>query len=502
MLIKKKPFEFWNYRDTRNTKLVRPPAPVLTPVSGPKTVKGFISHHVLLPLEDLPEQLLNRFRADLTLVNPDFDKARKYGKGFVSYAIPEFVRLYSMDTQYLALPRSVRMQYVHNRFADCGLTLELEDIRPEFETVPFPAKGEISPLFYQHEAIDKILGGNIVLKFRCGKGKTIMALMAVANLRLRTLILVRTNILLGQWVESIQRIFDVSEDQIGVINGKKKTEGLITVATQQSLSAMPRDDKRRIGETYGHVIVDECHECGARLYRDLMTYFKARKVTGLSATPEREDKMTPVLKLYIGPIQEVDDLGPFNTEVHLRKTAFTYHFDGKKDKYHELIEALIHNEARNQLIVNDLMKYYLEGLIVICYSSRIEHMEILETMLKQRIPDVQTDILASRKYGAALKIQDQEDIKQRLKNQEIQVLNGGKIVEQGFDCPPLSVAVLATPTKSKRLIEQVLGRCQREFPGKSKAVLVDYVDENTKILLWQFFNKNRKLYKDMVKVWM
>lgn len=249
-------------------------------------------------------------------------------------------------------------------------------------------------------------------------------------------------------------------------------------------------------------LTHNCHECGAKMYRELMTYFKARKVTGLSATPYREDKMDPVLKLYIGQIQEVDDLGPFNTEVHLRKTAFTYPFDGKKHKYNELIKSLIHNDARNQLIVDDLKRYYLEGHIVVCYSSRIEHMEILAAMLKQQIPDVETDILASRRHGSTLKIQDQEHIKERLKKQEIQVLNGGKIIEQGFDCPPLSVAVLATPTKSKRLIEQVLGRCQREYPGKGKAVLLDYVDENTKILLWQFFNKNRKLYKDMKKVWL
>lgn len=258
MLIKKKPFQWWNYRDTRGSKTVKPAAPALSPVAEPRTVKGFISHHILLPVQELPEPLLNRFRADLTLTNPQFEKARKYGKGFVSYTIPEFVRLYNIDTQYLALPRSIRMQYVHNRFADCNLTLELEDIRPEFEAIPFPEKGEMYPLFYQNEAIEKILGGNIVLKFRCGMGKTIMALMAVTNLRLRTLILVRTNILLSQWVESIQRIFDIPEDQIGVINGRKKKEGLITVATEQSLSAMPREAKRHIGETYGHVIIDEC----------------------------------------------------------------------------------------------------------------------------------------------------------------------------------------------------------------------------------------------------
>lgn len=249
-------------------------------------------------------------------------------------------------------------------------------------------------------------------------------------------------------------------------------------------------------------LVHNCHEAAAPLYRDLMTHFKARYVTGLSATPFREDKLDPVLKLYVGPIIEIDDLGPFVTEVRLRKTMFTYHFDSKKHQYHKLIEALIHNENRNQLIVEDLKNYYLDGKIVVCYSSRIDHMHILEKMLKKAIPDVKTDILASRRHGATLTIKDQELIKDKLRSQEIQILNGGKIIEQGFDAPPLSVAVLATPTKSKRLVLQVLGRCQREFPGKGGAILHDYVDEMTKILLFQFFNKNKRIYKDMKKVWL
>jgi len=262
MLIKKanQTFQFWNYQDTRKKSFhkLRPPELPIIKVNKTKIVKGLISHHILLPLSDMPKALTARLRADLTLRNPEWELARKYGKGFVSYAIPEFVRFYSMDTQYLGLPRSVKMNYVHARFKDCGLKLKLQDIRPKFETVTFPEKGIIKPWFFQVEGINKILGGNICLKFRCGRGKTICTLMAVAKLRLKTLILVRTNILLSQWVDAIHQVFNVSDAEIGRINGKYKTEGLITVATEQSLVALPRSEKRRIGETYGHVVFDEC----------------------------------------------------------------------------------------------------------------------------------------------------------------------------------------------------------------------------------------------------
>jgi superfamily II DNA or RNA helicase len=128
-------------------------------------------------------------------------------------------------------------------------------------------------------------------------------------------------------------------------------------------------------------------------------------------------------------------------------------------------------------------------------------MEILERMSREQIPNIRTDIIASRKYGVTLTIEDQERTREAMRSRQLDAVAGGKIIEQGFDCPPLEVAILATPTKSKRLIEQVLGRCQRESPGKKQAILVDYIDQHVKILMYQFFNKNQKLYKNYWKIY-
>jgi len=162
---------------------------------------------------------------------------------------------------------------------------------------------------------------------------------------------------------------------------------------------------------------------------------------------------------------------------------------------------LIHDADRNSLIVKDAIRFVSEGKLVVMYSNRIEHMEILERLIQEQMPGVRTDIIASRKNGVTLTIEDQERVREAMRTRQLDAVAGGKIIEQGFDCPPLEVAILATPTKSKRLIEQVLGRCQREFLGKKQAILVDYIDEHVKILLFQFFNKNQKLYKNYKKVY-
>ena len=443
---------------------------------------------------------MNRLRADLTLKNPDFESAVKYGKGFVSYSIPEFIYMYLMDEDYIGLPRSIKQTYLLNKFEQCGIKLNLVDKRPIFETIEVGLKEGKQPLFYQVDAIQKIVDGNVILKFRCGMGKTVIALMAVAQIKLRTLIIVRTNVILTQWVDAIKQYLVFDEKDIGIINQDSKIEGKITIATEQSLVAFSRDEKRRLGEIYGHVIVDECHEIGAGQYRDLVTFFKARKITGLTATPNRDDGLTIVLKLFIVQIVEVDDIGESNLRIKIVKTKFNFQFDKKTQQYNKLLEHLSEDFDRNQLIIDEIKTFLEQDRIIVCYSSRVKHMEILNDMLVSQVPNVKSDILANERYGKKVSITEQNNIKNKLVNGEIQVLFGGKIVEQGFDCPILSTVILATPTRSLRLVEQVIGRCQREYKGKQVPVFVDFFDENTDILKYQFFTKSRKIYSNYEKV--
>jgi hypothetical protein len=46
-----------------------------------------------------------------------------------------------------------------------------------------------------------------------------------------------------------------------------------------------------------------------------------------------------------------------------------------------------------------------------------------------------------------------------------------------------------------RLLKQLIGRAQREFPGKKAAYLIDFVDEEVPVLKYQFFNRHKKFLK-------
>jgi len=306
----KNQFEFWNFRDVRKIKF-----PVLKTIEVVETsskisnsIEILISHGYLIPLENTPIEILQFFKSDLTISNPEFEDCVKYGKGFVPKHIQQYLYLYLIDSKYIALPRSIKKEILEEQFRKKGIQVFYKDIRPNFEKLIYILKPSTEPWYYQYDAIDKIVNSqNSILKFNCGKGKTILTLIAVYKIQLRTLILLRNNLLLQQWKSEILEMFIIDEKDIGIFNGDSKTHGKITLATVQSLANLSRDEKRKISEMYGYIIADECHEGGGNQYLKLLQMFKCKKISGLTATPIRSDGKSKIIVCYIGKIIKIDD---------------------------------------------------------------------------------------------------------------------------------------------------------------------------------------------------
>jgi superfamily II DNA or RNA helicase len=58
----------------------------------------------------------------------------------------------------------------------------------------------------------------------------------------------------------------------------------------------------------------------------------------------------------------------------------------------------------------------------------------------------------------------------------------GQLIGEGFDCKALSTLFLATPIRFDGRLLQYLGRVLRPAPGKDKAKVYDYVDEEVGVL--------------------
>ena len=67
-------------------------------------------------------------------------------------------------------------------------------------------------------------------------------------------------------------------------------------------SETPRDFSLDAFDSFGHVVIDECHRIPSEKFSRALKKINTKYMLGLSATPTRSDGLTKVLKWYIGDI--------------------------------------------------------------------------------------------------------------------------------------------------------------------------------------------------------
>jgi superfamily II DNA or RNA helicase len=114
----------------------------------------------------------------------------------------------------------------------------------------------VTPRPYQKDALAAWgkAGACGVVVLPTGAGKTVLALMAMEAVSVRTLVVVPTIDLLHQWHDTICARFGLESDAVGMIGGGFRTTRPFTVITYDS-AAMPRRELSDVGL----LIFDEAH---------------------------------------------------------------------------------------------------------------------------------------------------------------------------------------------------------------------------------------------------
>lgn len=159
---------------------------------------------------------------------------------------------------------------------------------------------------YQREALDawRDAGDRGVLELPTGAGKTVIAIRAMVELGVPTLVVVPTVDLLNQWQRELEAEFDVP---IGRFGGGEQRQEAITVSTYDSAYLKAED----IGDAFEFVVFDEVHHLGGEGYRDVARLLAAPARLGLTATFERPDDAHETVAELIGDrvyALDVDDL--------------------------------------------------------------------------------------------------------------------------------------------------------------------------------------------------
>lgn len=464
------------------TPWLAPPSRIkkLNPITGPlpKKITLVLGNQIYLEKAELTNPALkNRLIRLAAFHNPEFYKAQAMRRS--TYKTDRIINCCEDFVKHMGIPIGC-LEDILCVLDELGIKAEIVDERYTGKYFHARFKGVLRP--DQKMAAEAMLQNDTgVMAASTAFGKTIIGIYLISERCVNTLILVHRKQLLDQWISRLKTFLEIPEDAIGQISGGKWTPTFkIDVATIQSLRK--KGIVNDVVGQYGHLIIDECHIVPARSFEIVARQCKARYITGLSATVTRKDGHHPIIFMNCGPVRyRVDDKKqavqrPFHHKVFIRKTKFslpTELLNKEILQIHEIYNAMIEDEERNQMIVTDVINAISRKRSPIVLTERISHLEKLASMLS---PHTRNLLILRGGMGekqrrlVAEKLQSIQDDEERL------IIATGRYLGEGFDDNRLDTLFLTLPVSWKGTIAQYAGRLHRLYKMKNEVLIFDYSD--------------------------
>jgi len=458
----------------------------------PKELELILGNQLYIAKEQLPPGLQNRLIRIAAFQNPEFYKAQ--AMRLPTYGKPRIIACAEDFPQHIGLPRGC-VEEVQTLLSDLRVRAVLRDERHPGRPLDVQFHGCLHT--EQEIAAKAMLTHDIgVLSATTAFGKTVVAAWLIAQRSVNTLILVHRRQLLEQWVQRLTTFLNLPPKQVGQFGGgRKKPTGMLDVALIQSLSR--KGDVNDLVGDYGHLIVDECHHLSATSFEQVVRQAKARFVTGLSATVARKDGHHPIIFMQCGPIRhrvnakEQAATRPFEHTVHVRPTGFLPLRTAAEDRrvqFQELYSELITDQARNQLVCDEVLQVLREGRSPLVLTERNEHLDSLAERLTagvQHLVVLRGGMSKKEISGVTARLSTIPEDEPRV------LLATGRYIGEGFDDPRLDTLFLTLPVSWHGTIAQYVGRLHRLHHRKREVRVYDYADLNVPMLARMFDRRCR-----------
>ena len=406
-------------------------------------------------------QNLNHLKGCLT-VRPYIPKVFVHPRFVPKYPV------YKESEKYIYVPKHYGIQEFGNYSSSTRDVPQTPESYWKFSGAIRPAQQSVVDSFLTPEPRDGIIS------LQTGGGKTVCALYIASQLRLPTIVLVHSTFLRDQWIERIQAF--LPNARIGTVQGEtidiENKDIVVGMLQTISMKELPP----KLFASIGLVIVDECHHIASESFSQAIPKLTSKHMLGLSATPERKDKLMHVINWFLGPIlyqSNTDDKIDAGVRVEVVE------FETDDESFNEIIYSktgimstvsminkVVEFEPRNKLIVELLEDIYSEpDRNVLVLTDRVEHTKKLLSMLPEHMQK-ETGILSS---GMKPVVRDEFCASKRI------LISTYQLCSEGFDVPSLNTLVMAT---SRPSVEQIVGRILRTDKSKRtiSPLIIDIVD--------------------------
>jgi ATP-dependent helicase IRC3 len=318
------------------------------------------------------------------------------------------------------------------------------------------------------------------------------------NLGKRVLVLAHTDELVTQAAKKIKNV--APHLQVGIVKAAlNQVQAQVVVASVQSL----RNPKRRNQiRNVGKIVVDECHHATASTYINILEHYGAlgracakciedgkpaacgeredppadgAVAEGFTATLARSDKSKlsqvwqevafkrdiafMIRRKYLLDVRGKRIEVPDFTTKGLKTSGGDFQAEDLADR---LVESLAPE------LVAKAYKEHAADRSGLVFTPNVASAYVFAEAL------VEQGITAEVVHGA-LPQEERRLIIKRLESGDTQVLVNCMVLTEGFDSPRVSCVVIARPTKSSPLYQQMVGRGLRLFDGQDECLVLDVV---------------------------
>ena len=392
-----------------------------------------------------------------------------------------------------------------------GTVTELEDEARAYSKFHLTPSVAIEPRDYQQEALsawqDNDRQGSVILP--TGSGKTFLAVQAIADAGVSTLVVVPTIDLMNQWHATLTNAFgNQLPDGVGVLGGGSHNVTNITVTTYDSAYRYINE----YGDRFGLLVVDEVHHLPAPTYQQIPEMTIAPYRLGLTATYERADGKHEELAELLGTVvyrEGVDELaGEYLSEyetLHLsveltdeerkqyteeyqiyRDYVDSHDFDlWKESGYQEFLKRTSYDpQGRRALIA----KQRAEKIA----RTAEKKLDTLDSLLKRHHDDRTIIFTANNEFAYEIsqefvvpcithqtETEERTEILERFRTGKYSMLATSQVLDEGIDVPSANVGIILSGSASKRQYAQRLGRILRPTDDRQPARLYEIITEDT-----------------------